>query len=333
MGQNQIETTSSTTSNNPKVQETINQLLGGVQEEYNKGPQVFQESLYGGVGENTRRGWQSAMDAANNPAYSAGINNATKYANTILGQGGLTDGARADLATTRGIGDQYGRMADSQRQPGLYESTMMGTARGDFLNGADPYFQSNLARTLDEAGAGVSAAVGAGGRFGSGAHVGALGKTLGGISDTARSNEYNRSLERQQQALMGIGGERQTRYGNEMAARGAQAGQAGTAFGMEQTGVGNAMGAASALPSLFQASLLPSQTMGAVGAAQDADRQAALLGRNDLFRRQNDARTDLLGKLSSILGVNAGAAGSTTTQREPGTPWWQTAISLAGQFV
>jgi hypothetical protein len=333
MGDNQITTTSGTSPSNPKVTETINKLLGGVQEEWGKGPAVFNESLYGGVGDNTRRGWQSAMDAANNPAFGAGISNATNYANTMIGQGGLTDGARSDLATTRGVGAEYGRMADSQRQPGLYESTMMGTARGDNLNGKDPFFQSNLARTLDEAGAGVSAAVGAGGRFGSGAHVGALGKTLGGISDTARSNEYNRSLERQQQALQGIGGERQTRFGNEFTARGAQAGQAGAAFGMEQQGVNNTMGAASALPDLFRASLLPGQTMGAVGAAQDADRQAALMGRHDLFRRQNDAKTDLLGRLSSILGVNAGAAGSTTTETQPGTPWWQSALGLAGQFI
>ena len=46
-----------------------------------------------------------------------------------------------------------------------------------------------------------------------------------------------------------------------------------------------------------------------------------------------DAKTDLLGRLSSILGVNAGASGSTTTQTSPGTPWWQSALGLAGQFV
>lgn len=75
------------------------------------------------------------------------------------------------------------------------------------------------------------------------------------------------------------------------------------------------------LPGLFQSSLMPGQI-------QDASTQAALLGRNDLFRRTNDANKDQLGWGASVLGGPASASGSTTTQTSPATPWWQSALSL-----
>lgn len=385
MGDNQVTSTTSTVPNNPKITETINKLLGGVDDAWTTGPSVFDESLYGGVGDTTKSAWDSALTAARNPAFTSALTGATGYAGSLIGNGGLTSrstsdhsdpyptpynpdvphhsdpfpiqqppggtghstpfpiqqqpggsqngGQVGDLATTRNIGSQFGTLAASQRTPGIYESTMLGTAQGNNLNGNDPLFERDLSRTLDSAGAAVNSRVGAGGRFGSNLHADTLARTIGGIDDAARLVERNSALDRQQQALAGIGGERQQRFGNEAGALTAQGGQAGTAFGMEQQGVNNTFNAASSLPGLYESSLLPSTTMGTIGAAQDTDTQAGLLGRNDLFRRKNDAKTDWLAKLSSILGVNAGASGSTTTNTEPGTPWWQSGLSLIGQFV
>jgi hypothetical protein len=90
---------------------------------------------------------------------------------------------------------------------------------------------------------------------------------------------------------------------------------------------------AAALPGLYQGALAPSATQGAVGAAQDANSQATLLGQNDLFTRQNQAKTDLLAKLSSILAGTGGQAGTTTTTSQPAPPWYQSALGLAGSLL
>lgn len=94
---------------------------------------------------------------------------------------------------------------------------------------------------------------------------------------------------------------------------------------------------AALLPQLFQSSLLPSSTEGAVGAAQDANQQGILQGNYDLSQRTNNNQTDWLAKLSSILGGQAPVAGTTTTQSTPATPWWQSllggGVSLAGALL
>lgn len=40
-----------------------------------------------------------------------------------------------------------------------------------------------------------------------------------------------------------------------------------------------------------------------------------------------------LGQASSILAGTSGAGGQTSTTTTPSTPWWQTGIGLAGQFI
>lgn len=87
--------------------------------------------------------------------------------------------------------------------------------------------------------------------------------------------------------------------------------------------------AAGMLPGLFSASQQPASALLSAGAIQDADRQAALQGRNDLFQRQNNSYTDLLAKLSSTLNGTAQTSGSTTTQITPEAPWWQQALGGA----
>lgn len=78
-------------------------------------------------------------------------------------------------------------------------------------------------------------------------------------------------------------------------------------------------------------------TIGAVGAAQDADTSAQRQGENDLFQRQEGALFNTLGRGSSILSGTASGSGNTTTntqtQTQPSTPWWQSAIGLGAAFV
>jgi hypothetical protein len=244
----QTQNVSSSAPAIPEVTNTIKGLATGVQQAQAAGPKVFDETLYGGVGADTRRGWDLSTAAAMNPNYSSGVDDAIK---------------------------SYSRVA-----------------AGDFLDGNDPAFQRDLSRTLDDTGADVNSFFGASGRLGSTPHVNDLVSSLGSVRDKAYMGERDRSRAYQTQA-------------------------------------------AQMLPSLYSAAQLPAATTGAVGSAKDADTQATLLGRNDLFRRQSDAMTDLLAKLTSISNGNAAAGGmtNTSTTTTPTVPWWQSGLSLAGQFI
>lgn len=86
------------------------------------------------------------------------------------------------------------------------------------------------------------------------------------------------------------------------------------------------MQAAGALPSMYAAGMAPAGVLGAVGAEQDANELAILQGKNDLFRRQNDAGKDTLGWASSVLAGTAGAGTQQQTTTQPATPWWQSVL-------
>lgn len=90
--------------------------------------------------------------------------------------------------------------------------------------------------------------------------------------------------------------------------------------------------AAGGLQGLYAASLAPAGVVAGVGAQQDANALALRQAEADLFERQNNRGWADLGKASSILAGTAGAGGTTTTNTQPTAPWWQTGLSLAGQF-
>lgn len=114
---------------------------------------------------------------------------------------------------------------------------------------------------------------------------------------------------------------------------------AGLDYANYQNDIARQQQAAQMLPGLYQASLAPGATIGAVGGAQDADAQARLAAENDLFRRQNDPQWDALARSSSILAGTApvGGMNTTNTTTSPSTPWWQTAgaigLGAAGLFL
>lgn len=342
MGGDTHETTTSTQStapSNPKVTETVNQLLGGVQSEYAKGPQPFNESLYAGVGPTTQAAWALGKSTANNPAYSAGINSGINYNSSLAGSGGLAGGMGADIAGTRGVAGQFGALAGSARAPSLTENTLLDVAQGKYLNETDPNFQAMIDRAANGTAADINAAIGSNGRYASNVHANALGEQLGALRTNAAWQERNMQLGRQTDALAAIEGQRQQGFNNQASALSAQLAGLGQSFGMDQQGVNNAFAAQTMLPGLFSAAQLPAAAYGAIGAAEDADKQAALMGRYDLQQRQANARSDQLAKLSSILSGNAAASGSTTTATNttPTTPWWQTGLGLglgaAGLFL
>jgi hypothetical protein len=93
--------------------------------------------------------------------------------------------------------------------------------------------------------------------------------------------------------------------------------------------------AAGMLPGLFSAAQQPSTVIGAIGGAQDADRQGILQGRADLQQRQANGWTDLIAKLTSAAAGNAAGSGTTTTNSvtKPETPWWQSVLGIGLQAL
>lgn len=86
MGDSQTST-STTRPLNAHVTSTANNLLGGIDAAWARGPSTFNESLYTGTGATTNRGVQSLIASANNPAYSNGVQGAiSSFGDTAAGR-------------------------------------------------------------------------------------------------------------------------------------------------------------------------------------------------------------------------------------------------------
>lgn len=169
----------------------------------------------------------------------------------------------------------------------------------DTQSPAEQRLRSNLVDTTLQS---VNGIFNNSGRFGGGSNNVALGKGLGDALAGFDTNIYDKNVANQYNSL-------------------------GARSGLAQQGVNNAFGASASLPGLFSAGQLPSSIYGAVGSAQDADANAQRQAANDLYQRVNGAQWDTLGRASSILGGTAGSSGTTTTNTQPATPWYQTALA------
>lgn len=159
------------------------------------------------------------------------------------------------------------------------------TASGANIGQKDPGYAAVRGKLVDDVTTNNLDAFNSSGMFGSDSNRKSLASGLSGSLGALDMQQYNQSLDRQQQA-------------------------------------------AAALPGLFNAGQLPSAIQGAVGTAQDANSAAVLAGRKDLFDRQNNAQTDYLAKLSSILASTGQSNNTTTSTTSPATPWWQGLLSL-----
>jgi len=230
----------------------------------------------GSNGATSGNGLASFQGGSATPSYSKenfsnllGADTASLYKNAPqvnqeLQYGGLSG------QTTAGLNGLYGAAANNGA--GVQAANAYNTALiGADPNAANPYFEANLQQTLQDAGTGVNAALGANGRYGSSVHVNQLGSTLGNLSNQARQGQYQYQQGRIDNA----------------------ANQAG---------------------SLYQNSLLPYQTQLGVGQAFDADRQAAITARDQLFQNNANAPWDQIVKAQQLQ--NGTATQSVT--RQPG---------------
>jgi hypothetical protein len=99
MGGGTSTSTQSTSSNVPGLNTTLTKLLtsgnNSVSGIFDKGPQVFNQSLYAGTGPTTTNAWAQGLAAANNPTFNSGVQGAlTNQANIAAGNGvGINDPA------------------------------------------------------------------------------------------------------------------------------------------------------------------------------------------------------------------------------------------------
>lgn len=273
MGESTATSTSTTGSSNPMVTDTVNQLLSGLQASFAQGPTIFTESLYPGVSQTTKDSWAMGKDSANNATYTQGIDNAMSY--------------------TAGMADGSG--------PSLTEQTLMGVAKGDYLNSIDPNYQATTDRTANQMAADINAAMGGSGRYGSNMHVANLADEIGAYRTDQAWQNMQRQEDRQMEALSAIEGLRQQDVNNSFAAQGQ-------------------------LSNLYSAAQLPAAVLGSIGASEDADMLATRQGWYDQHERIYGGYNDWLAELSGILTGGAQSSGTTTTTTEPTTPWYEQVI-------
>lgn len=222
--------------------------------------------------------------------------------NSLVSASGQTGGLNTANSWAQGVANSGGyNPALSGAQSGIQQYLQESQADA-------PGYAAMRAKAGEDTLTGVNSLFTSSGRFGSGSHVGNATESLGNVYAQMDAQNYESRLGRMlggNQALAGVG----------------------------QTAMTNAAGAAGMLPGLYQAGLVPGQTQLAAGQIMDADALARRQGEADLFERQNNRGWNDLGRASSILAGTAGASGSTTTENKPVAPWWQTGLSLAGQFI
>lgn len=201
-----------------------------------------------------------------------------------MAQGGLNNafGATSQLASSGFNAPQMASMRN-----------MAKTAIGNDVFGSNPEFQNILKKSQDDASNAVNLNASAAGRYGSGTHQGVMADSIGDLTSNMLSQEYSRQLGRKDNATSQL----------------FQAGQAG---------VGNQLGATSALGNAYQNTLAPSQTNMQIGSMYED-----LYGRqlNDKLRIFNETQNRPWENLARFQAANSGSGQygtSTTTAQQPG---------------
>lgn len=141
-----------------------------------------------------------------------------------LGLGGLLGGMSANpnpSGTVTSVSDipdwqkqyaQYtqqlasGLLGKQSQDPRLTQAgtdQMLKTVNGDYLN-ANPYLDATYKKAADQVGAGIDSRFSAAGRYGSGAHQGVLGTSLGNLATDIYGGNYQAERGRQSSAMLGV---------------------------------------------------------------------------------------------------------------------------------
>lgn len=181
--------------------ESGKQLAGDIMHNYAQGPQVFDKSLYAGMGEGTQNTIQGMLEQAQRPTPQFG--KAMDFASGAIDQAG---------------------------QPGLAAQNLTEMASGGMIGQSNPYRE----QILDDTRADVEASLGASGRFGTNAHVETLADRLGGL----RGSFYDQDRAQQMGAINMINNEQGQQFGQGMSASAALPTLYNNQFAPGQMGLG-----------------------------------------------------------------------------------------------
>lgn len=279
------------------------QYLGKLSNQLDKKAPVFNQSLFAGAGGATKNAWDAGQG----------------FGNSLVGSGGYGTGQKSAQDSLGSVFSGYGDVADNNGLTPAQASAMTGNAGLGAKYGAlgtayDPNsaaYKTLRQGVIDDTLSNLGSQFTASGRFGGGSYVDTasqgLGDALAGLDYTNMQrnidNKY-RSLDSQRGIFGDTFGMGQTGVGNTLAGLGGQAATAGQQFGMGQTALGNKQNAVDLLTQ--------------IGAAKDANKQGALLGKADLFDRTKNAELDRLLKIGAGFGDPVAAA------NQPN--WWQSGL-------
>lgn len=225
--------------------------------------------------------------------YKGGVDVFNKSLYSPVGQGTQnawaqgTKNANSLLSGGGLTGGQQGAMAGTKALGGQYGG--LGGAYDPNSAAYKTLRQGVIDDTLTNVGSGFTSS----GRFGGGSYIDSASK---GVGNAVAGLDY---------------GNMQNDINNRYRSLDSQKGIYDTLFGQGQQSIVNRNDAVGQLAG--------------IGAGQDANRQAQLLGQNDLFRRQRDSGWEALTRGSSILSGTAGVGGSTSSSS---VPWWMAALGL-----
>jgi hypothetical protein len=265
----------------------LKQALSGATEAYGK---TFQGPQVAGYDPNITAGENIMLGNAQQNTVGDLANMGLGGLGGILGSGGLSQGQQTGMGTLGGVAQNLQPYASG----GLTQS--------------NPYLDQVLQKSMEDASQGVNAQFSSMGRYGSGAHAGALGRELGGLQNQARLQDYY------------------TQQQNQLAANQSLAGIGAQQAGIGQQGVGNLYGAGQALTSLYAPQNLGAQTMQDIGGQRQAYQQS-------LIDASNQAPWARVGNLANIATSIGGMGGTSFGQSMGWQPQQKQQSSTLGNIL
>lgn len=277
------------------AQPALNQALAGATDAFNNtynGPSVA------AMDSNVTAGQNQALANANAGTISNLAGGAAGNIGDVMGNGGFAEGGQEAMT---GINSALGTF---NSQIGQAQSYLDPYASGQMRDN-NPYLNSAIENAMSEAAASANRQFSGAGRYGSGAHSGALGSQLGNIATNARMNAYNTDTQNQLSAIGQMGNFANSGLAGNVSGYGAMA-------GLGQQAYGNTMAGLQALPTLNQAQNADAQTQMSIGGQRMDYNQAQI-------DAQNQDPWTKAGNLAQIAGAIGSLGGTSQTVSKEST--------------
>jgi hypothetical protein len=303
----------------------LQDIMGQGQQLYNAGvgSEYFPGSTVVPFSPDTQAGMSGIRNTATQPAF--GAEQGQGLLSQIMGGGQQN---RNDVLNSAASGEMVNPVTQ-QLQGAAGQNTTAGvdtlqqTASGGML-GSNPHLDAMFNRAAGKVADTTNAQFSLGGRYGSGAHTGALADSLGGLA----SNIYGQNYESERGRQLGAAGQLGAFQQGDLSRQGGLLSQLG-AFG--ESGMNRRLGAASdinsyglaqgqqglgalgMLPGLREYGQSGARDLMGLGQIQEGQGRAELQDLMDRWNFSQQNPWDQLGRYSGIVGGLGSLGGSTTT--------------------